>query len=59
LNRAAALLAAAPRTAAEIAEALEISRPTAYALLRDLDARRIESVRQGKKGPPAAKFVLP
>jgi predicted ArsR family transcriptional regulator len=57
------LLKAGGGTAAQIAEHLECSGPTAYARIRALEEAgykmTVEKVRAGSKGPPAKHFSLP
>lgn len=47
-----------PHTAAELADHLSVSRPTAYAYIREAAAMRVGSTRQGSKGPAAATFQV-
>lgn len=47
-----------PRTAADLATHLGTSRPTAYAVIRAVGAKKFDAVRQGAKGPLAARFQI-
>jgi hypothetical protein len=47
-----------PRTAADLAAHLSVSRPTAYSVIRAVGAAKVDDVRQGTKGPRAARFQI-
>jgi hypothetical protein len=57
--KARELLSKKPHTASELAGALGVSKPTAYALIKFLGAAVVGKVRRGAKGPLAAQFIMP
>lgn len=54
----AAKLLSKPLTAAQLADQLGVSRPTAYSMIRALKAKKVGEVRQGAKGPKAATYQV-